>query len=122
MYVLFSLWEIAANDLVPVFKDVLNSETLNMGSGSCAVASCTNTRYNTKAVPGIVFHRFPKFPALAKAWESKCKRGDKINPENAVVCSQHFTDNDYERDLRVSSRIHLSFYNFLKSCDWKVND
>lgn len=64
---------------------------------TCAVASCKNQGKGTNFE--IIYHRFPKNPALRKLWEVKCKRADKFKPENSYVCSSHFHGNDYERDL-----------------------
>lgn len=33
-------------------------------------------------------------------WVVKCKRADKINTEHARVCSIHFREEDFERDLK----------------------
>ncbi len=60
----------------------------------CAVACC-----KAPFPPTVSFHRFPKAPALRKAWQTACKRGDKFNPATNRVCSQHFKPEDRERDL-----------------------
>jgi len=62
-----------------------------------AVAECPNG--GRKAIPLTTQHSFPvKNPALCKIWISRCKR-DKFNIQNSSICSNHFTDDDYERDL-----------------------
>ncbi len=61
----------------------------------CAVACC-----KAPFPPSTSFHRFPKAPALRKAWVTACKRKDKFNPATNFVCSQHFKEKDMERDLK----------------------
>jgi hypothetical protein len=49
--------------------------------------------------PDTVMHRFPTSnPTICKVWISKCKR-DFVNHINARICSNHFNEDDYERDL-----------------------
>ncbi|KAJ8911681.1 hypothetical protein NQ315_005760 [Exocentrus adspersus] len=52
----------------------------------------------------IIFHSFPKGKDLVsstiqKEWVHCCRRNDKFNINTSRVCSEHFTVNDYERDL-----------------------
>ena len=37
---------------------------------------------------------------MRKAWLNACRRKDKVNPDTALVCSQHFKEADFERDLQ----------------------
>jgi len=67
---------------------------------SCAVATCKVTRENKKSQGKIILHRFPKSNEIVGQWIARCKRDDKINPSNARICSNHFTEQDYERDLK----------------------
>lgn len=63
---------------------------------TCAVAAC-----NSPIDPGvIVYHRFPKDPEVADQWYKACRRADRFNFSVAVVCSNHFTAEDYVRDIR----------------------
>lgn len=69
---------------------------------SCAVATCHNTHRTkestvTKLVPS--FHKFPNGD-LGKIWRQLCKRRDVIQLDNAVVCSDHFREQDYQRNLK----------------------
>lgn len=55
-------------------------------------------------IENIVFHSFPKGKDLVSTtmrneWIQRCRRADKFNPDTACVCSKHFTEKDYERDL-----------------------
>lgn len=76
-----------------------------MGKGhhSCGVAVCRNTSINAKK-RGLVIHffRFPQDPDVKKEWIVKCCRADKnFNPNNARICSDHFTLDDYEDSLKA---------------------
>ena len=62
---------------------------------NCAVACC-----KTPFPPGVSFHRIPRNPKLRKAWMAACKRKFTFNPETSFVCSQHFKEEDIERDLK----------------------
>lgn len=65
----------------------------------CAIASCTNHgRQGSKL--GINFHTFPKNNETKQKWINACKRADSFSVDNARVCSIHFADSDYERDLK----------------------
>lgn len=65
----------------------------------CAVANCINNDKNSKDKE-ITFHRIPKDEGLRKAWIHACKRADDFNANNVKVCSCHFSDDDFERDLQ----------------------
>lgn len=72
----------------------------------CGIYGCNNSRVVTKiSNANIVYHSFPKgknfvSQTILKKWIHCCKRADKFNPDTSVVCSVHFTENDYERDLQ----------------------
>ncbi len=65
----------------------------------CAVAICT-----PPYPPGTKFHTFPKNKDLSKQWEVACKRQDKFKPEKAHICSQHFSPEAYERDVKFEEK------------------
>lgn len=67
----------------------------------CAVFGCqsNNTKLKDRE-PKISFFRFPKEKQLRNAWLFKCARSDKFNIETARVCSLHFKEEDFERNLR----------------------
>ena len=69
-------------------------------ASTCAVATCKNNYKNSKA-RGITLHRFPKELNVQRAWVHLCKRKDSFNVQKAVLCSEHFDSNDYERDLQA---------------------
>lgn len=72
----------------------------------CAVASCKNNQLALKKKgSNLTFHYFPKgndfvSSTMRKEWVHRCKRTDKFNADTATICSDHFTDGDYERDLQ----------------------
>jgi hypothetical protein len=37
---------------------------------------------------------------MKSKWLVKCKRQDSVNILNSRICSEHFKENDYERDLK----------------------
>lgn len=67
---------------------------------SCAVATCQNNGRTSKE-RGIILHTFPKDIIRQRRWVHLCRREDKIVPKNSVVCSEHFNEDDYERDLKA---------------------
>lgn len=75
-----------------------------MGGTRCTVAACKNTRVKTKMEPStqhIKYHSFPKDKAIKNIWVSRCKRKGIWNPDSCHVCSIHFKEDDYERDLQA---------------------
>ena len=63
----------------------------------CIVAGCSNTPKD-----GVRLHRFPKDPALRKIWAAKVRltRANWDGPSpTSVICSDHFTADDYEKTL-----------------------
>lgn len=65
----------------------------------CAVAGCSNHVRHQKDLD-IKFHRFPKNSEIKLKWINACKRADSFSVDNARVCSVHFDDLDYIRDLK----------------------
>ena len=64
---------------------------------NCAVYSCySNSKYNKN----ITFHGFPKDKELRSKWVQLCRRQDKFNVDNARICSLHFEESAFERNLK----------------------
>lgn len=65
----------------------------------CCVFGCSNTSNNP---PGTSVHRFPRDDAVAAQWVAAIKRDNLPERfrETCVVCSAHFKDQDFERDLK----------------------
>ncbi|KAG8333478.1 hypothetical protein J6590_000626 [Homalodisca vitripennis] len=74
-----------------------------MPGDRCVVAGCRNKRAETRnsTEDRVVYHRFPTDEGMYKQWIQRCRRSDKINYRYASVCSDHFTDEDYKRDLKA---------------------
>jgi len=82
---------------------------------SCAIALCDNTHLSLKAITKkLTFHRFPVDKIVCSIWVSKCKRKDKINPKNAVICSNHFEETDFVID-RASEVLGMHYRRKLKT-------
>ena len=67
----------------------------------CAVSLCNNrSKYCSN---DIIFHAFPSDKKLAKQWLNLCKRkyiGKGQSLKYRRICSVHFTEDDYKRDLK----------------------
>ena len=64
----------------------------------CAAFDCNNdSRYTT----GISYHCFPRDEALRSQWLAKISRADLVVSKNSRLCSEHFTPDCYERDLKA---------------------
>lgn len=67
---------------------------------SCAVSCCKQYKKNkTNSSNGIILHSFPKDEELRAKWVNACRRVVRFNPDTCRVCSEHFDENDYVRDL-----------------------
>ena len=62
---------------------------------TCAVAVC-----KTPHPPQTSLHKFPKDLDLRRKWTQACKRKHKFNVDSAIICSRHFSEDCFERDLR----------------------
>ncbi|KAJ8872248.1 hypothetical protein PR048_025850 [Dryococelus australis] len=61
----------------------------------CVMQNCKN--YNEKTGGSIS----KKNKDLMKKWIFLCARNDKFNHKTMSICSEHFTDDDYQRDLHA---------------------
>lgn len=76
------------------------SELVGLDMPSCVVRGCKNrVRVSADREPAVTFHRLPTEQAKRKAWLHACKR-EEVGT-NARVCSDHFHESDFERDLRA---------------------
>lgn len=69
-----------------------------MSGNMCAVYKCNNSYKNR--LPVVTFHRFPKSDIMRKKWAHLCSRDDKFNMANSRICSEHFLEADFKRDLK----------------------
>ena len=74
-------------------KETKNQEIMGRNGSTCAVAVCPSPK-------GVSYHIFPKEKTLRKAWVDACKRKDQIPVETGRVCSNHFKEEDFFRDLK----------------------
>uniref|UniRef100_A0A3B3TXZ7 PiggyBac transposable element derived 5 n=1 Tax=Poecilia latipinna TaxID=48699 RepID=A0A3B3TXZ7_9TELE len=88
---------------------------------SCSAYGCKNRRTILSKHRGITFHQFPKDPGLRKAWILAFRRLDFKPSNKTVLCSDHFTQADFDRTgqtvrLRegVIPSVFASFPNHLK--------
>ena len=68
----------------------------------CVAIGCKNSSADRKK-RGVSFHRFPKAKGLQKGWVAalKLKRLPERYAETGYVCSEHFVQSDFKRDLRA---------------------
>ncbi|CAI6358180.1 unnamed protein product [Macrosiphum euphorbiae] len=86
------------------------------GGSCCAVATCINYAGKVKrdGKTNISFYRFPKDPELQKKWTLKFRRGDSITPSLSYMCSEHFSDDAYIRDLKAELLAYTPKFRKLK--------
>src|SRR5664279_6312453 len=63
----------------------------------CCVPGCMNTRNNSASS----FHTFPSDSKIREAWITRIGVADTRVKPWSTVCSCHFVESDYERDLRA---------------------
>lgn len=61
----------------------------------CAVPTCATTH---RAVDKTLY-RFPKDTNYARIWVRCCMKKDSFNTKSAFICSLHFSDEAYQRDI-----------------------
>ncbi|XP_030210203.1 THAP domain-containing protein 2 [Gadus morhua] len=64
---------------------------------TCAAFGCSNRRNDTSKCRGITFHKFPKDPVRRKDWTIAMRRKDFQPNNTTVLCSSHFTTDDFDR-------------------------
>lgn len=64
----------------------------------CAVITCSNSHRKTKGA-SVRYHRFPSDATTRAQWVRACGKVS-FNTLTARVCSRHFTENSYERDVQ----------------------
>lgn len=66
----------------------------------CAIATCKSDNQAKAFSKTIKFFRFPSNPELCKVWVNICKRREQFNVGNARVCSLHFPESAYTRNMK----------------------
>lgn len=86
---------------------------------SCAVSTCHNrgpkpsdSKSDEETV--ISYFSFPKNSELRDKWIKACGRGDNFNPNTSRICSNHFRDSDFVRNLKAELLGYDSPRKFLK--------
>lgn len=64
----------------------------------CCVPGCSNHSSKTS---DISYHRIPKDKGFQKAWLARIRRDNLPPLQNCYVCSEHFTGDCFERDLKA---------------------
>lgn len=64
----------------------------------CMAFGCANDSRKTKS---ISYHRLPSDPGRRKIWLAKISREAPVISKNSVVCSEHFTPDCFERNIRA---------------------
>ena len=67
---------------------------MGKSGNTCAVAICPSPKEAS-------YHHFPHDEKLKKVWIACCSRKDAINPATAKICSNHFCEVDFVRDLQA---------------------
>lgn len=68
-----------------------------MPGAVCAFEQCKNSFEKAKKEErNLRFFRFPKKFEVRKKWIAKCHRQDPFDPNNKRICSDHFTEDDFE--------------------------
>ncbi|XP_068670199.1 THAP domain-containing protein 1-like [Montipora foliosa] len=64
----------------------------------CAAFDCNNdSRFTT----GISYRCFPSEPSIREQWLAKISRADSVISKHSRLCSEYFTPDCYERDLKA---------------------
>lgn len=69
----------------------------------CAVPNCKNSfeSWEVHQYSPFKFHNFPKIPIIKAQWKYICGlEADSVITETHKICSDHFTLNDYVRNLK----------------------
>ena len=77
----------------------------------CCVPGCINHSSKTS---NISYHRIPSDKALRKAWLAMIRRDNLPPLKNCYVCSEHFTDDCFESDLKAQLMTELMVKRCLK--------
>ncbi|KAF7274788.1 hypothetical protein GWI33_012542, partial [Rhynchophorus ferrugineus] len=67
----------------------------------CFVETCGNYYSKTKGNSKIIYHILPSDPVLAAKWIRACgKDFNQPRPIYPRICSEHFSEKAYQRDLQ----------------------
>ena len=77
----------------------------------CCVPGCIN---HSSRMSNIRYHRIPNDQGLQKAWSARIRRDNFPPLQNCYVCSEHFTDDCFETDLKAQLMPELKVKRRLK--------
>ena len=77
----------------------------------CCVPGCIN---HSSKTCNISYHRIPNDKGLRKAWLARIRRDNLPPLQNCYVCSEHFTDDCFEADLKAQLMSELKVKRRLK--------
>uniref|UniRef100_A0A6P7GX03 Uncharacterized protein LOC114343956 n=1 Tax=Diabrotica virgifera virgifera TaxID=50390 RepID=A0A6P7GX03_DIAVI len=66
----------------------------------CYVSTCSNYYGKTRGNTKIIYHMLPTAPEMISQWIKVCRTDFEPPPLHARVCSEHFSENCYQRDLQ----------------------
>ena len=95
---------------------------------SCAAFVCTNHSNENKT---LKFHQIPdegRNKQLWQQWSNNIRRAGELPKDKSFyICSEHFEDDCYERDLKVSVLPHFERHlitkirEYMESCESRIN-
>lgn len=65
----------------------------------CAAFGCNND--SRSPPPGVSYFRFPRDDYFREQWLRKISRADLVLTKHSRLCSEHFTPDCFERDLKA---------------------
>ncbi|XP_017768881.1 PREDICTED: uncharacterized protein LOC108557013 [Nicrophorus vespilloides] len=80
------------------YQSVLVFDIRNMPK--CYATNCTNYYGKTRGNPKVSYHIMPSSAILASRWAKACTGVSETPPRYMRVCSDHFSDGCYQRDLQ----------------------
>lgn len=87
---------------IPEYLKIIKCDTTKKTKPfKCAVSCCQNkfTKFCEKNT--IKFHKFPDDPDMELKWKDKCGLKEMDETHNLMVCSDHFSPDDYERNFKA---------------------
>lgn len=67
----------------------------------CAVFGCNSDNQFNAFLKTVRFYRFPAENSVVfSSWKNACGQSDEFNVKNASICSLHFQEIDYGRNLK----------------------
>ncbi|GBO24173.1 hypothetical protein AVEN_193848-1 [Araneus ventricosus] len=71
--------------------------------GSCVAFNCTNRQ--SKKIPGVTFHSFPKDETRRVSWINAVRRKNWVPSSASRLCSDHFPEHMMDRTSLACVRL-----------------